>query len=287
MFRELNAAVSRFGGQVESTWRRPRRPVAAPFFRTIDNLFILRAIILRDLTLKYQKAGRLGLLTEFVMPTMIIVLHYYVFLVLQRYMPAGIPVELYVLGGFTTWFTFRNCASKRTRPTEAGYGVILMPGISQMHFLLATAAWECTAMVFMLFAGLLLAEAFGGDEPLPHLLSMVAPYVIAAAMGTGFKLVFDSLGALWPFIKGIKKAILFLIFLTSGIYYTGQTSSMDLLAQISWYNPLFDLLMTEREALWAGYPLVGVSLIYSLAWTAILLFAGLMLHRRIRPWLYK
>src|ERR1700744_3996978 len=161
MFRDLNAAVSRFGGQVENTWRRPRRPIATPFFRTVDHLFILRAIVLRDLTLKHQKAGKLGLLTEFIMPTMIILLPYYVFLLLQRYMPAGIPVELYVLGGFTVWFTFRNCASKRTRPHEAGLGVILMPGISQMHFLLASAAWECAAMIFMLFAGLAICEGTG------------------------------------------------------------------------------------------------------------------------------
>jgi len=287
MFREWNAAVSRFGGQVENAWRRPRNPVAGQFFRTVDHLFILRAIILRDLTLKHAKAGRLGLLTEFIMPTMIIMLHYYVFLVLQRYMPAGIPVELYVLGGFTVWFPFRNVSWQRTKPKEGGYGVILMPGISQMHFLIAGAAWECAAMVFMLFAGLAVAEMAGGDEPLPHILSMVLPYIIAAAFGIGFRLVFEAAGAIWPLMKGIKKSILFLMFLTSGVYYTGKSSGFDILSQISWYNPLFHLLMTERQGLWSGYPLTGVSLWYSLAWTVVFMFAGLMLHRRVRPWLHK
>ena len=155
-----------------------------------------------------------------------------------------------------------------------------------MHFLLAGAAWECAAMVFMLFAGLMFCEAMGGDEPLPHVLSMVLPYVIAAAFGIGVRLFFEAISAIWPLMKGIKKAVVFLMFLTSGIYYSGQSSNMDILSQVSWYNPLFHLLMTERQALWPGYPTttVGVTLAYSLAWAVIVMFAGLMLHRRIRPW---
>jgi ABC-type polysaccharide/polyol phosphate export permease len=262
---------------------RPRR--SQGLFDLIDQLFIIRALVLRMVALKYQRYGRVGFLGEFIMPIFIILLHYYVFLALARYMPAEIPVELFVFGGFTVWFAARNTAAKVTRRGEGGFGPIYLPGITQTHFLFATAAWECAAMIFLLYGSLAVMAVFGANEPLPNLLPGILVFVITVALGTGARLVFEAIGSIWPLANGIKKLLLFLSFLTSGIYSTGKPyGAEDILTQISWYNPLFHLLDRERGALWPGYPLVETSYLYPIAWALGLLALGTVLNRRLRPW---
>ncbi|HTJ63337.1 MAG TPA: hypothetical protein VL899_05960 [Alphaproteobacteria bacterium] len=266
---------------------RRRRP-SASLFGGIDHLFILRALILRDLTTRHQKVGKVGFFVEFIMPTVVILLHYYVFLSLGRYMPASIPVELYVLGGFPVWFTVRNTASKVTKHGEGGTGVILLPGISRVHFLLAGAIWECAAMTLLTYGGLLIVELLGGDEPLPNVLESVPIFAIAALIGTGARLVFEAIGSVWPLFKGIQKVLLFMTFLTSGIYYTGQPNAAeDILTEISWYNPLIHLINSQRHALWPGFPISQVNLMYSIAWGVALMFIGLSMNRWLKPWTRK
>jgi ABC-type polysaccharide/polyol phosphate export permease len=288
MFSEFGTSGSRPGGLGNFATRLGRRGARASLFAGIDHLFIIRSLILRELATRHQRVGKVGFLVEFIMPTVVILLHYYVFLALSRYMPAGIPVELFVLGGFPIWFTVRNTASKITRRGEGGTGVIFLPGISQVHFLLAGAIWECAAMIFMLYAGLAVAELLGCDEPIPNILVSMPLFAVAATIGTGARLVFEAISSIWPLFKGIKKVLLFATFLTSGIYYSGKsTSTQDLLTEISWYNPLIHLISYERRALWPGYPISQVSLAYPIEWAVGLMIVGLLMNRWLKPWTHK
>lgn len=253
-------------------------------FALSDHLFVIRALILRDLRLRNQHRGRLGFLNDLIQPLVVIVLHYYVFIFINRFMPARIPVELYVLGGFTTWFTFRDTSAKNILAIENERGFILIPRIQLAHVLAATAVWETALSIAILYVGLFSSMVLLGSDPLPNVPLSIAAFCIAALLGTGFKLVFDSLGERWPVIKGTKGAVTFLLFLTSGIYFgsTGSPSNQDILNRVVSFNPLFDLLEPQRHALWPGYPVAGISMLYPLTWALGLMFVGLLLRGWVR-----
>jgi ABC-type polysaccharide/polyol phosphate export permease len=255
-----------------------------PRFSLLDHLFIIRALVLRDLRVKFQKL-RIGFMIEFLQPLVVIILHYYVFVVLGKFMPGEIPVELYVLGGFTTWFTFRNVA-KRTSRTD-GRPVVFIPGVTpkEFHYLAAGMTWEMTANILLLYLGLALSEMIFGDIPLPNVPASMLVFFIAALLGNGARVVFDALIEVWPIVKGLKKAILFLLFITSGIYFSLQQTARDALQYFAWYNPLDHIIESQRCALYAGYPAARVTLLYPTAWGLGLTLVGLMLQRCLPRWL--
>lgn len=254
-----------------------------PEFTLLDHLFIIRALVLRDLRLKFQKL-RIGFMIEFLQPLVVIILHYYVFLVLNKFMPGNIPVELFVLGGFTTWFTFRNITKRTTRAD--GRPLMLIPRSTpkEYHFLAAAMAWEVTANFSLLYVGLGLSEMLFGDEPVPNIPKSMLVFSIAALLGTGTRVWFDALSETWPIVKGFKKAILFLLFITSGIYFSLQSTARDALQEFAWYNPLDHLIESQRCALYAGYPVDRVTLLYPAAWGLGLLLVGLALKRCLPRW---
>ena len=134
----------------------------------LDHILIIRALMLREAKLKNLKMGVLGRFIDLIMPSVIISVHYFVFIALNRVMPAGIPVELFVLAGFTTWFVFRNTSARVVRG-EAQHGTILMPGVTSLHLLIAGGLWECAAMTFMLYGGLFFcAVVLGTGRPAQH-----------------------------------------------------------------------------------------------------------------------
>jgi ABC-type polysaccharide/polyol phosphate export permease len=254
-----------------------------PQFSPLDHLFIMRALVLRELSIRYQKL-RIGFMIEFLQPLVVIFLHYYVFLVLNKFMPGEIPVEIYVLGGFTTWFTVRDI-TKRTSRTD-GRPALLIPGVTpkEFHYLGAAMAWHVTANVSLLYLGLALSELVFGDEPFPNFPASMLVFALAALLGTGARLVFDALIEVWPIVKGVKKAIIFLAFITSGIYFSLQQTARDALQEVAWYNPLDHLLESQRCALYPGYPVAHVTLLYPTAWGLGLTLVGLALKRCLPRW---
>ena len=81
-------------------WQAP-----AAHLNLIDHLLIIRALILRDLKLKYRNNG-IGFLLEFLRPLVIDVTHYFFFAYVPRAIPNNIPIEIFVLAGFSVWFVY-------------------------------------------------------------------------------------------------------------------------------------------------------------------------------------
>jgi capsular polysaccharide transport system permease protein len=254
---------------------------AYPRFTLADHLFIVRALILRNLKLRYQET-RLGFLSEFFVPIGIMAMHFYAFTLMGRFMPAGIPVELFVLGGFTTWFTLSHAArgsmlSRRSRIPQ------IVGGVTHLHSLIAAAAWECLAFTALCFVSLLLLMLFGHDEPMPDVPLSVAVYVVAATAGMGMRMILDALGELFSLISHLKVAIFWLTFLTSGIYFSACRID-GALAPFALYNPALHLLEFQRHALFPGYPIAMVSMVYPIACALVLLLSGLIIDRWVERW---
>jgi capsular polysaccharide transport system permease protein len=275
--------VSPGGKSPDSARLSARAADMLPRFGLLDHLFIVRALILRDIKFRHFKT-RLGFIVELIQPIVVIVVHYYVFKVLGRVMPAKIPVELFILAAFPVWFVYSHTARRNSRREERPGGM-LIPGVTQIHFLVAAAAWECAVNILIMFGGLALSELLLGDEPVPNVLAGILIFPVMAVLGTGSRLIFEAFGDVWPIVQDLKRPLTWLLFITSGIYFvqTGH-NSLNLLTEFSWYNPLLHCIESERHALYPGYPVAGVTLLYPIAWGLGLTFLGLMLNRSLPRW---
>ena len=138
-------------------------------------------------------------------------------------------------------------------------------------------------MLLLCFVGVALTRAIGRDISFPNLPKMVLVLSVACLFGFGYRLVFDALSNSWPIFKGIKKIIMWLMFLTGGVYF----SAVDVirpLAPFAFYDPLLNLIENMRNALYPGYPTAMVSMLYATACSLSITLLGLTMIRCIPRW---
>jgi ABC-type polysaccharide/polyol phosphate export permease len=252
-----------------------------PRFNLVDQILVIRALILRHLRLKYQDT-RIGFWMEFLRPIIVILVHDYVFIALGRYMPGKIPDELFLIGGFTTWFAFSHSAIG-TIYSRGAATAALIPNVTVMHFRIASIVWEWVAMLFLGFVGVALTKAIGRDISLPNIPKMAFVLAVACLFGFGYRLVFDALSHSWPIFKGIRKIILWLMFLTGGVYFSAVDVERPL-APFAFYDPLLNYIESMRSALYAGYPTAEISMLYATVCAVAITLLGLMMIRCIPRW---
>jgi capsular polysaccharide transport system permease protein len=257
-----------------------------PRFHLLDQLFIFRALILRQIRISYRKT-RVGFIMVFIQPGAIMILHIFLFIMWSELtgqpMAAGIPIELFVIVGFTIWFIFSHIGYGPKHAVGEGAGAKLMPLVTPMHFRIAAAAWEFLAMTTLCFIGIILSQMIHGDEPVPDIPAAVLTFVIAAVLGFGIRLVLDALTERWPAVHSLKKLIFRVLFITAGVYF----SAVNLHRALGYwvlYNPLIHLLESARHALYPGYPVFEITLWYPTIWAFGVTLAGLVLNRCAERW---
>jgi capsular polysaccharide transport system permease protein len=252
---------------------------AAPGLGLVDHLGILRALILRDLRLKYRNSV-LGFVVGFVQPVVVIIAHYYLFEALKKPMPGDAPIEIFVIGGFTIWFTFSYTVYGLVLSKKGAAGVPI-PGVTRMHLRLAGALWQMMSSLVLCLGIAIPMRLIGDPIPFPSVPITVCLFFIAGSLAFGFGLLLESLGHLFPALTPLKKTLIWALFITSGTYFSISEVALPL-AQVFWYNPMMHLLEWQRHAFDPGYPVALVTLWYPVGCALGLLFTALVLNRCLR-----
>ncbi|RYC30756.1 hypothetical protein D3273_17240 [Lichenibacterium minor] len=258
-----------------ATLRRIDRARRRP--RLTDHLLILRALVLRDLR-AHHRNGVLGALVELVRPAVVVFVHYWLFYFLKRPMPGQIPIEVYVLAGFSTWFAFQATWAGAATGGRWPAGATAWPGITDMHLRVAKAAWGLMLNLSFCLLALLPLELFGLDMPLPDVPETCLVFAMAGGSGFGLGLTLEGLGRRLSFVKTFEKLLTWALFISSGLYFSIATTPA-LVARYYWYDPLLHLLEHERHAFDPGYPVALLDLRYPALFTVGLLVTGLLVYR--------
>ncbi len=257
------------------------RPAAPSSRRSpLDDLRILRALMLRNLQVRYG-GNPLGLPLEMLRPVAVVLAHWALFALLRKPMPGEIPIPIFVLAGFSVWFAFNYSATGAANGARFPAGATLLPGVTAMHLRLARAAWPLLVNLVFCLAAVLPLRLFGIMLPLPSLPQTALIFGLAGGLGVGFGLLAERLGAISPFARPIEKLITWALFVTCGLYFVVYRTLPALAAVLLW-NPLLHLVEYERHAFDPGYPLVLVDLGYPAALAALLMLLGLAACRSIR-----
>lgn len=245
-----------------------------------DHLLIVRALVLRDLRLKYR-GSRIGFFVVFIQPIVVIVAHYYFFLALRKPMPANLPIEIFVIAGFSVWYTFNYTAYGLMTGKKGPAAAVAIPGVTPMHRRVAKSLWQLLANLSLCLTAVIPLRLCGDAVPFPAVPSTVLIFLLAGSLGFGFGLLLEALGMLLPSLDPFKKILIWSLFITSGIYFSISQTNLTL-AEIFWYNPMLHLLEWQRHAFDPGYPIAHVTLLYPAAWALGLIVAGLLTLRCAR-----
>jgi len=241
----------------------------------VDHLFIVRALILRDLRLKYMN-NPFGIVMELVRPIVVVVAHYYFFLLLRKHMPGHTPIQVFVLGGFSVWFACNSSEQGAISGNKWPAGATFLPGVTGMHLRLAKSAWSLLFNLMFCLVAFLPLNLYGAELPLPDVPLTFLIFSIAGVMGFGFGLLIERMGQIWPVVKPLEKLVTWALFITSGLYVSISTAHPPILARVLWYNPILHLVEYERHAFDPGYPVALVTLLYPATVAIGFLFIGLL-----------
>lgn len=280
--RDLAGPPSRPSADVEgaltaATLRRIERIRRRP--RITDHLLILYAVVLRDLRV-HHRGNLFGVLAELVRPAVVVFVHYWLFLWLKKPMPGQIPVAVYVLAGFATWFAFQSAWSGASNGGKWPAGATAWPGITDLHLRLAKAGWGLMLHLAFCLLALLPIAVSGVDLPAPDVPETCLIFAMAGVSGFGLGLTLEGLGRRVAFVKTVEKLLTWALFITSGLYFSIATTPA-LVARWYWYDPLLHLIEHERHAFDPGYPVALLDLRYPAVFTVGLLVTGLLVYRSV------
>ncbi len=255
-------------GRIERIRRRPR---------VTDHLLILYAVVLRDLR-AHHRGSLFGVLVELVRPAVVVFVHYWLFYWLKKPMPGQIPIAVYVLAGFATWFAFQSAWSGASNGGKWPAGATAWPGITDLHLRLAKAGWGLMLHLAFCLLALLPIAASGVDLPAPNVPETCLIFAMAGVSGFGLGLTLEGLGRRLAFVKTVEKLLTWALFITSGLYFSIATTPV-LVARWYWYDPLLHLVEHERHAFDPGYPVALLDLRYPAVFTVGLIVTGLLVYR--------
>jgi len=145
----------------------------------------------------------------------------------------------------------------------------------------AKAAWGLLLnLVFCLVAVIPLSLVDRG-LPLASVPETCAVFAIAGLSGFGLGLILERLGRLFSFLKTVEKLLTWAIFVTSGLYFSVETTPPQVAYYFLW-NPMLHLVEYERNAFDPGYPVALLDLRYPACVMVFLLITGLLVYGGVR-----
>ncbi len=252
-----------------------REPRPGPDLEFIEHVAILRALILKDLRIKYR-GNSLGITLELLRPIIVVGAHYYLFVLTRKPMPANLPILTFVIAGFPIWFAFNECLNVGIYGGQYAGQALLLPRVTAFHIKFSKATWAVLLnFTFCICASWPMVFFFGQDLPEPNLALSAYIFIMAGAMGLGLGLLSEQLSKRWPIIDIFTKLLGWALFVTSGQYFSLMTSERSW-GEIVRFNPLLHLVEYERYAFDPGYPIALVNLGYPTVFAMSLIMLALM-----------
>jgi capsular polysaccharide transport system permease protein len=244
----------------------------------IDHLFIIRALILRTVRLRYIRSPA-GFVLEFFRPLLSCVAHYFLFWAVNKPMPPGMKLEQFVWAPFIVWLTFNQ--TYRTVEILHASKPPPLPGVTAMHMRFAHAAWHIVSKGAFCYGSIAIMLLFGDAIPVPNIPLTIYILFVSATLGLGLGMIVEGASRVMPMMEPVFHVLSYVLFLSCGIYFSFAMSPI-VVQHVLYWSPLLHLVEYERLAFYPGYPVHLLSLSYPTGWAIGLLLVGLLVNRRLR-----
>lgn len=208
--------------------------------------------------------------------------HIYLYYAIKREMPGTISYLEYNASAFALWNIFSSMSHKVVAPS-VGAQFNLALNIRWANLFIADFIWEITKAVLAVLAVYTLFLIFPDRSitrtpQMPDVPLLMGMFVLIGIMGSGFGLMLYSARRKWPVIDASMEAMMWFLFVTSGIYESYVLLQPAIGDYYRW-NPVMVVIEYSRVALNPGYPVGDLNLAYPIAVAGALLGTGLLLRR--------
>jgi ABC-type polysaccharide/polyol phosphate export permease len=208
--------------------------------------------------------------------------HIYLYYVIKRPMPGTISFLDYNSTAFALWNVFSSMTHKAFSPA-VGAPFNLALNIRWINLFIADFLWELTKALLAVaacYAMFLIFQerSIASVTHLPNMPLVLAMFVLIGVIGGGFGLLLHSARLRWPVIDASMEAMMWFLFVTSGIYESFVALN-PLIGDYYRWNPVMVVIEYSRKALDSGYPVGDLNLAYPVVMAGVFLAIGLMLRQ--------
>ena len=239
---------------------------------------ILAMLIRRDITVRYRQAV-LGVLWALLQPIVTTAIFTLVFVVFIRLPSTEVPYPVFAFAGVVIWQYFNRAVAEGTLSLVANAGLITKVYFPRMVVPLVapcSAALDCLLGVAALIAVALLFHAplhwTVAFVPLVVLFVGLFGYAVGLCLAP-LQAIYRDIGILMPFALQIA------MYLSPIAYPAGIVPE-----SVRWFyrlNPIAVMVDAMRWALVGSEPPSAAGVVFTLALTALLLWGGLAIFRRL------
>ena len=250
----------------------------------IEFLADVRAMILRDLLL-LSKTNLFASLTSPIRVVANTLGHAYLYLLVIRPVPPGTSFLTFCMPVFIIWQAFDHAFYYADPNIHKWRSQDEIQHYKWLHAFAAMVGWDMVSTAFVCTAIFVAYDVTGETlisrplnfDSLPLFIGM---YWLAVAMGLGIGAIHHYCKKLLPALDVIGKLMAFVLYLTSGVYdsYASEPAAMR---EVFVLNPLLPVMEYSRKAFASNYYVADLNLWYSIAFTAVSLFIGLILLKKM------
>ena len=245
---------------------------------------LLMLFVKRDFTAQYKQTV-LGPLWHIIQPIFTTVMFVVIFDKIANIPTDGIHPVLFYMSGITIWNYFSSClnATSNTFVANAGiFGKVYFPRLI-IPLSVVTSNLVRFSIQFLILVVAFIYYNLKGQNYHVYWTWLMVPFLvlIMAALGLGLGIIISSLTTKYrDFTILIGFGVQLLMYATPIAYPLSYIQDKPI-AWIANYNPLTGITEAFKFALFQNHAFNQSALLYSLGFTAIILFVGLLLFNKV------
>lgn len=236
---------------------------------------VIKALFLRELKTRFGET-KLGYFWVFFEPMLHFLILIFIFTFIRNRMVPGVPFEVFLITGIVPFFLVRHIVFNIMDGAEANKSLFFYRPVTPMHVYLSRALLEIFIYSGVFFIMMFVAGWFFGLPAIPHdFLGAFAGVFLLVLMAFSLGLALATLIKKTRIIRTMVKNVFRFLYLGSAIMYPLWIIPEPYLSYLL-YNPFAQGLDLVRRSYFKNYPVLdGVSYIYPLSISVVLLFIGL------------
>lgn len=238
---------------------------------------VISALTLRETRSRYGNT-RLGFFWALFEPAAHIVVFIAIFSSLGRAIPVGDSMALFMLTGIIPWLLYNNIVSKVMAGLSANQSLLGYPQVMPMDITISRIILEFSSLFVVMLFFLGIAVYAGITIKIDNFIEVMNATGLFVLLGTGVGLINGAIIQSTPSYSNIYSALSRPLYFMSGIFFTADFLSPDLLNLLK-YNPLLHLMEWFRSGFYSSFESAFYNRSYAITFTLVVFAMGLIAER--------
>ena len=201
-----------------------------------------------------------------------------IFSALDRAVPIGDSMGLFILTGIIPWLMFSNIVNNVMRAVKQNKPLLGYPQVMPFDIMISQVILEFATLVLIFLFFVFIISASGVKIRIDDYLQLAQPTGLLVLLGTGIGMINSAIIEKFPSYRSLYTAVSRLFYFTSGVFFTANFLSPEVFEAID-FNPLIHLIDWFRSGFFPSYNSDLYDAKYTVAVCVSIFFIGLLVER--------